>query len=185
MSDPPSLRRAAPVVRDRGDVLDAEHLDAGVLDRPDGRLPARARALHHDVDPAHAVLHRAARRGLGRELRRERRALAGALEADVARRGPGQHVALLVRDRDDRVVERRLDVRDPVGDVLALTTARPPSSSLWFSHRLLTSLLLAGDGLLRTLAGACVGARALTAHGKTTTVAVAAVRPDLDLALDV
>ena len=29
-------------------------------------------------------------------------------------------VALLVGDRDDRVVERRLDVRDAVGDVLAL-----------------------------------------------------------------
>ena len=57
------------------------------IDRMAG-LPAGARALHHDVDPAHAVLHRPARRGLGCELRRERRALAGALEADVAGRGP-------------------------------------------------------------------------------------------------
>ena len=114
-------------------------------------------------------------RGLGRELRRERRALARALEPDVAGRGPRERVALLVGDRDDRVVERRLDVRDPVGDVLALTTARPPSSSLWFCHRLLTSLLLAGDGLLRTLAGACIGTGALTAHRKTTTVTDTAV----------
>ena len=50
------------------------HLDAGVLDGADGGLATRARALHHHVDLADAVLHRATRRGLGRELRGERRA---------------------------------------------------------------------------------------------------------------
>src|SRR6476659_6659162 len=183
-SDPPPLGGAATVVRDRRDVLDAEDLDAGVLDRPDRGLATGARALHHDVDPAHTVLHGPARRGLGRELRHERRALAGALEADVAGRRPRQHVALLVRDRDDRVVERGLDVRDAVRDVLAFTPSRTPSSCLGLCH-LLASLLLAGDRLLRTLARARVRARPLTAHGQTATVADPAVRADLDLALDV
>src|SRR4051812_20910550 len=85
-SDPPPLGRAAPVVRDRRDVLDAHDLDPGVLDGTDRRLPARARALHDDVDLAHTVLHRASGRGFGGELRGERRALAGTLETDVARR---------------------------------------------------------------------------------------------------
>src|SRR5262249_28076900 len=120
-SDPPSLRRAATVVRDRGDVLDADHLDARVLDRADRRLSPGPRTLDHRVDLADTVLHRAACDRLGRELRGERGRLARTLEADVARRRPGQRVALLVGDRDDRVVERRLDVRDPVRDVLALT----------------------------------------------------------------
>ena len=44
-SDPPPLRLAATVVRDRRDVLDADDLDARVLDRADRRLATRAGAL--------------------------------------------------------------------------------------------------------------------------------------------
>src|SRR5699024_6424991 len=47
------------------------------------------------------------------------------------------------------------------------------------------SLLLAGDGALRTLAGAGVGLRALAVDGQATAVAQALVAADLDLAADV
>src|SRR4051794_16535971 len=57
MSDPPPLGGTAAVVRHRRDVLDARDLDAGVLDRADRGLTTGPRALHHDVDLAHAVLH--------------------------------------------------------------------------------------------------------------------------------
>src|SRR5262249_60796890 len=106
-SDAPPLGRTAPVVRDGRDVLDPDDLDARVLDRPDGGLATRARSLHDDVDLADAVLHRASRGRLRRELRGEWRGLARALEADVARRRPGDHVALLVGARDDRGGARR------------------------------------------------------------------------------
>ena len=61
---------------------------------------------------------------IGGELRGERGALARTLEADMARGRPGDHVARGVGDRDDRVVERGLDVRVAVRDVLLLATAR-------------------------------------------------------------
>ena len=54
---------------------------------------------------------------LGGPLGGERRALAAALEADGAGRGPAQRVAVGVGDGDDRVVERRLDVGDAPADV--------------------------------------------------------------------
>src|SRR5690606_27381322 len=50
---------------------------------------------------------------------------------------------------------------------------------------LLADLLLAGHGLLLALAGARVGLRALTVHGKPAAVPDALVGPDLDLAADV
>src|SRR6478736_5874750 len=119
-SDSTTLGRTAAVVRLRGDVGDRPDLEARGLQRPDRRLAARARALDEDVDLLHAVLLRLARAVLSGHLRRERRGLARALEADVAGGGPGDHVALRVGDRDDRVVERRLDVRLAVRDVLLL-----------------------------------------------------------------
>src|SRR5262245_3038267 len=153
-SDAPPLGGTAPIVRDGRDVLDSDDFDARVLDRPDGGLATRARSLHDDVDLADAVLHRASRGRLRRELRGERRGLARALEADVARRRPGDHVALLVGDRDDRVVERRLDVRGAVGDVLALTPPRPSSTRRWLRHpyflaRFLPATVFFGPFLVR------------------------------------
>src|SRR5690606_35746918 len=91
--------------------------------RPDRGLTARARALDEHVDLAHAVLLRLAGGVLGGQLRGERRRLARPLEADMARRRPGEHVALRVGDRHDRVVEGALDVSGAVRDVLLLPAA--------------------------------------------------------------
>src|SRR5439155_18592035 len=99
-----------------------------------------------------AVLHALARRRVGRDLRGERRRLARALEARRARGLPGDHVALLVGQSDDRVVERRLDVRLADRDVLAHTTARATSGRLPTRRSQLLSLLPSPDGPLRALA---------------------------------
>src|SRR5919202_1714732 len=123
-SDAAALGGPATVVRGGRHVLDRPDLQAGGLQRTDRRLPARAGALDEHVDLAHAVLLRAARCGLGRHLRRERGGLARALEADLAGRRPRDHGAGRVGDGDDRVVERALDVRVAVGDVLLLLAAR-------------------------------------------------------------
>src|SRR4051794_4216989 len=123
-SDAAALGRTATVVGRRGDVLDGPHLEAGRLQRTDRRLAARARTLDEHVDLAHAVLLRTPRGGLGSHLRRERRRLARALEADLAGGRPRDHRTGRVGDRDDRVVERALDVGVPVGDVLLLLATR-------------------------------------------------------------
>src|SRR3954452_25061010 len=123
ISDSPPLRRAASVVGNWCHVGDRADLQADRLKRPDRGLAAGAGTLHEHVDLAHAVLLRAASGGLGRHLRGERRRLAGALEAHLAGARPGDHVAHGVGDRDDRVVERALDVGVPVGDVLLLLAA--------------------------------------------------------------
>ena len=82
--DPAPLLRAASVVGDRRDVFDPGDLDARARKRADGRLTPRPWTADENVDPADAVLHRAACALLGRHLRRERRRLARALESDVA-----------------------------------------------------------------------------------------------------
>src|SRR4051812_47266042 len=118
-SDAAALGRAHTVVGHGGDVLDRPDLQPGGGQRPDGGLAAGAGTLDEHVDLAHAVLHRPARGGLGGQLRGERGRLAGALEAHLAGRRPGDDRTGRVGDRYDGVVEGALDVRLPVGDVLA------------------------------------------------------------------
>ena len=117
-SDTPPLARPAAVVGLRGHVLDRRDLEAGRLQRADRGLAAGARALHEHLDLLEAVLHALARGGVGGHLRRERRGLARALEAGAAGGLPRDHVAVLVGQRHDRVVEARLDVGLAEGHVL-------------------------------------------------------------------
>src|ERR671939_1517195 len=160
--DPPPLARPDAVVRLRGDVLDAEDLEPGGLERADRRLAPGARALDEDLDLLEAVLHALAGAGVGGHLGGERRRLARALEARRAGRLPGDDVSLLVRQRHDGVVERRLDVRLADRDVLADATAGATAGRRSPRRRhLLRCLLSAADGLLRTLARPAVRLRAL------------------------
>src|SRR5262249_61232893 len=124
--DAPPLLRANAVVGLRGDVLDSEDLEPCGLERADRRLAAGARSLDEDLDLLQAVLHALARAGVGGDLRRERRRLARALEPGGAGGLPRDHVSVLVGQRDDRVVEARLDVRLADRDVI-LRLAPPPS----------------------------------------------------------
>src|SRR5262245_42257833 len=132
----PPLAGAHAVVRLRGHVLDAEDLEPRGLERADRRLAARARALDEDLDLLEAVLHALAGARVGGHLRRERRRLARALEAGRAGGLPDDDVALGVGERDDRVVERRLDVRLADGDVLPdpAPGATAPCLSTRWSH---------------------------------------------------
>src|SRR5205823_855211 len=113
------------------------------------------------------------------------RRLARALEAHGARRRPGNGVALRVGDGDHSVVEGRVHVRDPGGDVLAFASAdagsflahsrsfrgsaeaTPSPHSIRWPYAVATAhelLLLAGNSFRRTLAGARIGMRPLAAH---------------------
>src|SRR5207244_1954720 len=72
-------------------------------------------ALHAHVHAPDAQIHRFAGRLLGRHGGGERGRLLGALEPGLARRSPGEGVPLHIRDRDERVVERRRDVGHAFG----------------------------------------------------------------------
>src|SRR4029079_17054982 len=75
---------------------------------------AGARALHADLDAAHAEGLRRIARGDRRLCCRERSALARPLEADAAGARPGHDRPFRIGDGNDRVVERGLDVRKAV-----------------------------------------------------------------------
>src|SRR5262245_8406258 len=175
------FRGAAAVVRQRGDVLDGLHVQASGLQGGDGGFPAGAGALDLDLDLLDAELGGLLGAGLGGALGGERGALAAALEADGAGAGVAERVAVGVGDRDDGVVERRLDVGDAPADVapgLAFL-ALGHSSVVVSTLLLLLDALLAGDCLARALAGAGVGAGALAADRQTAAVAQAAVALDV------
>src|SRR5215469_4193571 len=180
--DAPPLRRPATVVRARSHVANHRNLEARRLECAKRGLAACARALHVDAKRAHAVLHRLLGAVLGRELRREGRGLARPLEALLARTGPGERIATDIGDRDDGVVERRLDVRDPRLHVLLDLPL-----GTFFLHNLLLGrrLLLAGHGLARTLSGPGVGVRSLPTHRETPPVAQTAITSDVHQQLDV
>src|SRR3954449_5669742 len=184
--DAPPLAGAAAVVRLRGDVADGRDLQAGGLERADRRLAPGARALHEDLDLLQALLDALAGRRVSRHLGGERRRLARALETGAAGGLPGDDVARLVGERDDRVVERRLDVRLADGDVLL---GAPPASLRALrcgAQLLLPCLLLPGHlHALGALTRTRVGLGVLAADGQAATVAETAVAADLHQALDV
>src|SRR3954471_2074793 len=99
-------------MRNRSDVLDGLHLQSGRCESLNRGLATAARTLDADVHALHSRAQRLARSLLGGHRGRERRALLRSLESRLSGRAPRDRVAVHVRDRDGRVVERRRDVRD-------------------------------------------------------------------------
>src|SRR6202171_1023846 len=126
--DPAPLRRPAAVVRHWCHVGNAGDLESERIQGAHRRLTSRPRALDPHLEVLNAALLRRLACRFGGDLRRERRRLARALEARAARRRPGQGVALAIGDGDDRVVERRVDVRNALRYVLLDLLARPRDS---------------------------------------------------------
>src|SRR2546425_3349250 len=185
--NPPPLPWTNAVVCLRRHVFDTENLEARSLEGADRGLTTRARALHEDLDLLQAVLHAFPSTRVGGHLSGEGRRLAGALEPGRACGLPGDDVPFLVRQRDDRVVEGRLDVRLSDRDVLADAATRAALGRCLSRRRhlrLRRSLFAAAHGLGRALAGACVRAGALSVDGKPAAVTDPAIRTDLAKALD-
>src|SRR5690606_9614492 len=113
-SDATLLRRAASVVRDGRHVDDVDDLVADVVQRTNGGLPTRTRALDAHFQRLHAVVEGGLAGLLRGDLGSERGRLARAAETRATRSRPRQRIALAVGDRDDGVVERSVDVGDAV-----------------------------------------------------------------------
>src|SRR5690606_13265351 len=111
----------------------------------------------------------------------ERRGLLGPLEPGLTGSGPDDHVPLGVRDADEGVVERRLDVGNALrlDDLLAALGGSARfrlchDDDPFLQRLLLGSLLLARDGAALALVGPRVRARALTPHREAPAMAQAA-----------
>src|ERR1700680_2571967 len=112
--------RTAAVVRDRRGVFYVANFDARSGQRADSRFSTRTGAADSHLDAAHTMIARhdcGVRRGL---LGGKWRSLARPPESEGTGTLPGEHVPGLIGDGHDRVIERSLDVRNAVGDVLAL-----------------------------------------------------------------
>ena len=138
--DAAALRRPATIVGNRRDVADHRDLHARRLERAERRLAAAARTLDVDAERADAVLLGFTSAILCGDLCGEGRRLLRALEPLGATARPGDGVAADVGDRDDRVVEGRLDVGDARLDVLLDLLLR-----LLGNHASVRSVLLTGD----------------------------------------
>src|SRR5712671_136764 len=203
-SDAALLGWTAAVVRNRRDILDAGDLQPATVECAHRRLPAWTGPADAHFDVLHAVFLRGNAGLFGGHLCRERRALARTAEATATGGRPGQRIALPVGDRDDRVVEGGVHVRDRIEHVLARLLrllggglllgggAGRGLRCLLFSHIgccLRSNLARRGvefHGLLaRALAGAGVGARALPADRQALAMADAAPGAQVHQPLDV
>ena len=106
------------------------------------------------MNATHAVFHRPFSGLFGRLLRSERRRFARALEPRITRGCPRHDVSAEVRERDDGVVERTLDVCHAVTDVLALLAAPAASRLIDLRTFFLPATVLRGP--LRVRAFVCV-----------------------------
>src|SRR6056297_3599205 len=182
-SDPAALRRPAAVVGNGCDVANGRDVEADGGQRAQGAFASRTGALDLDFEGLHTVLLRLPAGVLGRHLGGVGGRLPRALEAHGAGRRPGNRVALHIGDQDPGVVEGRVHMRHPGGDVLRDLLLRAACIACHVSCPPL--VLLAGDGACRTLARARIGVCALAAHGKVPAVPEAAVAAEVHQPLHV
>ncbi len=104
-------------MRDWRDVFDQLDVQAGRLERRDRAFATRTRSAHTNFDISHAEFRRFLSRLLGGTLTSKRRAFTTSLEPTRAGTGPAQGVALGIRDRDGRVIERCPNVGNATGDI--------------------------------------------------------------------
>lgn len=112
-------------MRNRSRVGDRHHHNATRLKRTNRHFTPRTWPLDEDVDLSESVLLSTASCRLRSDLRRKGCALARTLEAVRPRARPRNHIASGIGQRDDRIIERRLDVRLASGDILPVTTPNP------------------------------------------------------------
>ena len=119
-------------MRDRRTVFDRLNVESGGLKCSDGAFPTAAWTVDADIDFLHSELNSLFSGLLSGHLTGERRAFSTALKAAATRARRTKRVALGIRNRDRRVVKRRLNVSNAHRNI--------PSdlSFLYLSHRVST-----------------------------------------------
>jgi len=129
-----SLGRTAAVVWDRRRVANRHHTNARVRDRSDRRFTTATWTFHTHLTLMHARFVRLLRSFVRSLLRCEWRPFPRPTKTTSACRRLRDQVPLEIRDRDHRVIERRRNVHDAVGNVLLLFLAKDLLFSACFSH---------------------------------------------------
>ena len=112
--NPTPLGRATAIVGNWGDISNQRDFQSGALQGSDGRLSARTRAAHHDFNLAHSLVASPTSGALGRRLGREGCPFFGPLKAGGTGGSPGDDLAVLIGNRYNCVVKRRLNVSHSV-----------------------------------------------------------------------
>src|SRR5713226_2180070 len=131
--DASSFRRAAAVVWDRRHILDQANVDSSGLESAQRRFSPRSRTTNKNLYASETVIHSLLRRAVRGLLRCEGSSFARSLEAHGTSARPRDDIALIVGNRYDRVVKRRMNVHHALGDILS-----PPS----FARSLFAGLLV-------------------------------------------
>lgn len=111
------LTRTTAVVRNGGYILNQFDIQSRCLKRRDRTFATAAGALDSDFHITHSEFRCLLGGLLGRTLAGKGGAFSAAFESARSRTGPTQRVAFGVRNRDGRVIERRMNVRHTVGDI--------------------------------------------------------------------
>src|SRR6266849_4627320 len=189
---PPTLRRAAAVVRNRGYIADDADSKPSRLQRTQSGVSPSSWSFHLHLYAAHTGVGCLTRRALRRHLRSKRSPFARPFEAYRPSARPRHDVSLRISNRHNRIVEGGVDIHNPLrnrsSNLLlplrrALTGFRHESSPY--------ALLLRSWGLLpasystaRAFARACVRARPLSSYGQVPAVAQSSIRSSVDVTLD-
>src|SRR5471032_1959644 len=99
-------------------VLNLGDLDTQVVQCANSGLTTRTWALDTHFQVLYATFHSHFTSGFGCNLRCKWSRLPGAFKASATRCSPRQRVTLTIGNRDDGVVERRVDMRDTFSNVL-------------------------------------------------------------------
>ena len=123
--DATPLRRAAAIVRDRRHIPDHRDLDTRRLKRADRRLASGTGALDVDRQLTDTVFNCLLGAFLRGDLCREWRTLTRSTKTRASRGGPSQDISLPVSDRDDRIVERGMNMSNGFGQMSSYATQVP------------------------------------------------------------
>src|SRR5271157_2592510 len=190
------LGRTAAVVRNRRNVPNGTHVQTGGGECAHRRFASRSGAADPHIHATHSVITRLVGGVHCGLLSGKRRSLARTTEAQRTRTLPRHRVSRGIGDGDNGVVEGRLNVHQPVRNVLALLLLEllglaflvRSGGSRCFGHELCLPrcfLLVRYRALTRTLAGAGVGVGALPTDGQAAAMTIPTIRTDLDEPLDV
>jgi len=154
--DTTTLLRTATVVRDRCHVSNRSDADTECTQGTNRRLATRTWTLDFDVQVLDTLFLCSTTGHFRSDLSSKGGRFTRAFETLSTRRSPRQGVALAVSDRDDGVVERRVNVCNAVSNVFADFFAHTLSCAvgLCFSHDGLSILLISSEPQ-RLCAGPC------------------------------
>jgi hypothetical protein len=105
-------------VRDRRNVEDVLNFETKRIERSNRRVATRPGAFYFHIELFHPEFLGGTPTGLGCDLGSKWSTLPGTPESCASRRCPTKRVAMAVTDGDYRIVERRMNMRDPLDHVL-------------------------------------------------------------------